>query len=122
MNTSEVKRLRAASALKEVICEAFGEFEDEMLRGLCVTDVECKKGRFDAFVLLDKGPFDAREQEYVLSRLKRVSGVIERHIMASEGWVKSPHLHFKFDDRLEYQNHIDAVFAKVAKELETGHK
>ncbi|EOH1499855.1 ribosome-binding factor A, partial [Campylobacter jejuni] len=27
-----------------------------------------------------------------------------------------PNFHFKFDDRLEYQNHMDALFEKIKKD------
>ena len=47
MNPSEIKRLRTQSVLKELLPEALSTLEDELLRGLCVTDVECKKGRYN---------------------------------------------------------------------------
>ena len=50
-----------------------------------LTDVECKKGRYDAFVYLDKMMFDEREQAYILDRLKRVSKHLQNHCMAAEG-------------------------------------
>ena len=43
MNPSEIKRLRTQSVLKELLPEALSTLEAELLRGLCVTDVECKK-------------------------------------------------------------------------------
>ena len=52
-------------------------FDDELLKGLCVTDVECRKGRYDAFVYLDKMMFDEREQSYILKHLKQVEQVVK---------------------------------------------
>ncbi|MBE2984384.1 30S ribosome-binding factor RbfA [Campylobacter sp. RM9344] len=117
MNANEIKRLRTESILKELIPEALATLDDEFLKGLCVTDVECKKGRYDAFVYLDKTGFDEREQNYILGHLKRVSKLLQNHCMAAEGWYRAPNFHFKFDDRLEYQNHMDKLFDKISKDL-----
>ena len=117
MNAHEVRRLRTASVLKELIPQALSELDDEFLRGLCVTDVECKRGRYDAFVYLDKMGLDTKEQELVLAKLKKVSRFIQNHCMEAEGWFRSPALHFKFDDRLEYQNKMDDLFEKISKDL-----
>lgn len=117
MNASEIKRLRTQSVLKELIPEALSTLDDIYLKGLCVTDVECKKGRYDAFVYLDKMMLDEKEQAYVLAKLKKVSRHIQNHCMAAEGWYRAPNFHFKFDDRLEYQNHIDSLFKVVEEEL-----
>ena len=122
MNQAELRRLRTQSVLKELIPQALGTLEDPYLRGLCVTDVECKKGRYDAFVSLDKMMLDEREQEYVLNHLKRVAGHIADFCAEAEGWYRAPALHFKFDDGLEYQNRMDDLFDKVAEELEKGKK
>lgn len=117
MNASEIKRLRTESVLKQIIPEAFATLGDEMLRGLCVTDVECKKGRYDAFVYLDKMFFDEKEQEYILKHLNKASKIIQNYCLEDQGWFRAPNLHFKFDDRLEYQNHMDKLFDKISKEL-----
>jgi ribosome-binding factor A len=42
--------------------------------------------------------------------------------MQMEGWYRCPNFHFKFDDTLEKQNKIDALFEQVSKELEKGKK
>ncbi|AQW86499.1 ribosome-binding factor A [Campylobacter pinnipediorum subsp. caledonicus] len=117
MNQSEIKRLRTESILKELIPEALATLEDQILQSLCVTEVECKKGRYDAFVYLDKMAFDEREQAYILSHLRRVCKHLQNHCMAAEGWYRCPNFHFQFDDRLEYQNHIDKLFDKISKDL-----
>lgn len=122
MNATEIKRLRTQSVLKELIPEALATLEDSLLSGLCVTDVECKKGRYDAFVYLDKMMFDEKEQAYILEHLKRVSKYLQNHCMATEGWYRCPVFHFKFDDRLEYQNHMDSLFDKISKDLNKNAK
>ena len=45
MNPTELRRLRTQSVLKQLIPEALASLEDELLRGLCITDVECQRGR-----------------------------------------------------------------------------
>ena len=103
--------------LKQLIPEALASLEDELLRGLCVTDVECKRGRYDAFVYLDKNAFDEREQEFVLEKLGRVARYLQNFCAEAEGWYRCPAFHFKFDDRLEYQNKMDDLFDKIEEEL-----
>ena len=122
MTPAQIKLLRTQSVLKELIPQALSTLDDELLHGLCVTDVECKRGRYDAFVYLDKMMLDEREQVYILSHLKRVSPVIQNFILETEGWFRAPRLHFKFDDILERQNAMDKLFAKVEMELKTGKK
>ncbi len=117
MNPIEIRRLRTQSVLKELIPEALSTLDDSLLKGLCVTDVECKKGRYDAFVYLDKMMFDKQEQEYILNHLKRINRYIQNYCMEAEGWFRCPNFHFKFDDRLEYQNKMDDLFNKINEEL-----
>lgn len=115
MNPSEIKKLRTESILKELIPEALANLDDENLKNLCVVDVECKKGRYDAFVYLDKMFFNVHEQEKILSSLKKASRALQNYCMSEQGWYRCPNFHFKFDDRLEYQNHMDALFEKIKR-------
>lgn len=117
MNSIELRRLRTQSVLKELIPEALATLGDELLRGLCVTDVECKRGRYDSFVYLDKMALDEKEQAYVLKQLRIVKRYLQNHCMEAEGWFRCPNFHFKFDDRLEHQNKMDEMFKKVSEEL-----
>lgn len=116
MNASEIKKLRTESVLKELIPEALASLDNELLKNLCVSDVECKKGRYDAFVYLDKSYFNAHEQEQILNALKKAARALQNYCMSEQGWFRCPNFHFKFDDRLEYQNHMDALFEKIKKE------
>ncbi|MCX2682711.1 30S ribosome-binding factor RbfA [Campylobacter sp. MIT 21-1685] len=115
MNTSEIKKLRTESILKELIPEALGNLDDKNLQNLCVVDVECKKGKYDAFVYLDKMFFNDYEQKQILNHLKKATKALQNYCMSEQGWYRCPNLHFKFDDRLEYQNHIDALFEKIKR-------
>lgn len=119
MKDSEIKTLRMQSILKELIPEALASLEDESLRNLCITDVECKKGRYDAFVFVDKMFFNEQEQGQILAKLERAAGALQSFCASEQGWFRCPKFHFKFDERLEYQNHIDELFKKIKNERES---
>ena len=65
-----LKEKRAASLLRELISEALGTLSDERLQGLTVTDVEVKRGMYDANVYLDESIFSEEEKKrsYVSSK------------------------------------------------------
>lgn len=121
MNQSELRRLRTQSILKQLIPEALCALDDNLLKALSVIDVECSKGRYDAFVYLDKMSFDEHEQQYILSHLKKAQNIIQNYCMCEQGWFKCPKFHFKFDDSLEYQNKMDKLFDKISQDLKNGH-
>lgn len=66
-----IKLQRTQSVLKQLVPEALATLNDEMLRDLCVIDVECTRGKYDATVYLDKMMFDEVEQNYILGHLKK---------------------------------------------------
>ena len=122
MIDKSIKIQRTQSVLKELIPEAISTLEDEMLRGVCVIDVECSRGKYDAIVYLDGAVYDAKEKSYIVSHLDRVQRHIQTHCMQAEGWFRCPHFKFRFDDSLIEQNKMDALFAKVEEELNKGKK
>jgi ribosome-binding factor A len=61
--------------------------------------------------------FDQKEQAQILKKLNKVSRHLEFFCASAEGWFRSPKFHFKFDDQLEKQNHLEELFAKVEEEL-----
>ncbi|PID47971.1 MAG: ribosome-binding factor A [Proteobacteria bacterium] len=117
MNDAQIKRQRTASILKELIPEILSNLNDDELAGLCVTDVVCSRGRYDADVYLDKMIFDEDEQRQILQKLKKVSSFLQNQCASSEGWYRSPKFHFKFDEQLEKQNRIEDLFRRVESEL-----
>jgi ribosome-binding factor A len=108
-----LKEKRAASLLKELISEALGNLRDERLRGLTITDVEVKRGMYDADVYIDKSIYTDEEQKEILKTLKKASKVLEGFCLESSGWFKCPKFHFKFDDRIEQQKKIEELFEKI---------
>ena len=121
MMDKSIKIQRTQSVLRELIPEALSTLSDEMLRGLCVTEVECSRGKYDATVYLDKMAYDAKEKAYILSRLEKVKKHIQNHCMQTEGWFRCPNFKFEFDESLEKHNKIDHLFAQIEEELKKGN-
>ncbi len=120
MKQKSIKIKRVESVLKELVPEALSTLNDEMLKGLCVTEVDCSRGKYDAVVYLDKTFINEEEQKYILSHLKKVHRYIENYCMQMEGWYRCPKMSFKFDDSLEKRNRMDELFSKIEKELGDG--
>ncbi|MDR2636169.1 MAG: 30S ribosome-binding factor RbfA [Campylobacteraceae bacterium] len=118
MTQSEIKLKRTESVLKELVPEALSALEDEQLRGLVVTDVICRKGRYNADVYLDKIDFTDAEISQIYSKLKKVKSYIQNYCANEEGWFRAPDFTFHFDELLEEQNRIDELFEKIEKELD----
>ncbi|CAA6804939.1 MAG: Ribosome-binding factor A [uncultured Campylobacterales bacterium] len=117
LKNKSVKLLKTESLLKEVISEAFGTLGDLELRGLCVTDVDCAKGKYDAKVYVDPMMFDERERVLILRKLKKAKGLLQEYCLSSEGWYRCPKLSFYFDDMLAHQNKMEKLFEKVREEF-----
>ncbi len=117
MSEKSIKLQRVESVLRELIPSALSELNDDMLRGLCVTDVNCSRGKYDAEVFLDETAYSDEEKKYILSRLKKVNRHIQNYCMQAEGWFRAPNFRFKFDDRLKHQNRMDELFKVIEKEL-----
>jgi ribosome-binding factor A len=118
MNKSaEIKLQRTESLLKELIPEALASLSDTRINNLTVVDVKCSRGKYDAVVYLDKGFSTDDEQQEALTLLKKAASSLQRYVLESEGWFRSPKLTFRFDDMIEKQNHMDDLFDKIKKEL-----
>lgn len=113
---AQIKRLRTQSLLKELIGEALANLDDPMLNSLLVNDVDCKKGRYDAFIYLDKMGLTKDEQNLVLSKLRKVSKVLQAHCLGALGMYRCPNFHFMFDDSLDKINRIEELFKQINKE------
>jgi ribosome-binding factor A len=118
MTHEEIKRHRVESVLKEIIPEALATLDDSRINSLLVTDVVCSKGRSDAKVYLDKSFLTEKEQGEALRQLRVVAGYIQNHCKQSEGWFKAPRFTFEFDEQLEKQSRIEALFKQISREKE----
>ena len=118
MNKSaNIKLQRTESLLKELVPEALSSLGDTRINNLTVVDVKCSRGKYDAVVFLDKSFMTKKEQDEAIGLLKKASNSIQRYVLESEGWFRSPKLSFKFDDMIEKQNHMDRLFKKIESEL-----
>lgn len=117
MDEKSIKIQRTESVLRELLPEALATLSDEMLKNLCVVDVVCSRGKYDAEVYLDEMMFDNEEKKYILNHLKKINRHLQSYCMQAEGWFRCPNFHFKFDDSLKKQNEINKLFEIVEKEL-----
>ncbi len=116
MTPSEIKRARAASLLKELISESIGNLNDEILRGITITDVVVKKGMYDADVYIDPSIYTEVEKKEILKKLKKAAPLLQSFCLESSGWFKCPKFHFKFDQNLEQSLRIEELFKKIKED------
>lgn len=116
MNPSEIKELHTEGILKELIPEALVNLGNEDLENLYMTNVGCRKGRYDASVYLNEMFFNVHEQEKALSPLKRTGRTLQSYRMSGQGWYRCPNFYFKFDGRLGYQNYMSVLFEEIRKD------
>ncbi|MCF6172783.1 MAG: 30S ribosome-binding factor RbfA [Campylobacteraceae bacterium] len=116
-----IKIQRTQSVLRQLLPEAFATLNDAKLQNLCVVDVNCSRGKYDAEVYLDKMAFDDEEKQYILSHLRKVNRHLQNYCLEAEGWFRCPNFYFKFDTSLEEMNNMDKLFQKIEKELHSSN-
>ncbi|GHV04688.1 hypothetical protein AGMMS50229_06540 [Campylobacterota bacterium] len=109
----KIKIERAESALYEALCTALGTLNDEELNALTLLEVKLASGKKDAHLYIDGAAVPAADRPRMLAKLKRASSHLARFVTASEGWYKSPLLHFVFDDREGEAARMDELFKKI---------
>jgi len=112
-----IKIQRTESVLRELLPEALSTLNDAMLQGLCIIDVNCSRGKYDAEVYIDEMMFDDEEKKYILAHLKKVNRHLQNYCLEAEGWYRCPSFHFKFDKSLKEINRMDKLFEKIEIEL-----
>ncbi|WP_187648074.1 30S ribosome-binding factor RbfA [Nitrosophilus labii] len=116
MTPSEIKRARAASLLRELIFEALGNLNDEILRGITITEVIVKKGMYDADIYIDPSIYTEEERKEILKKLKKAASLLQSFCLESSGWFKCPKFHFKFDENIEKSKRIEELFDKIKED------
>ncbi len=117
MNKKSIKLKRTESVLKEMLSEAVATLDDGFLKSIAITEVDCKRGKYDADVYLDQSLLNEEDKSYIKKHLKKVRGYLENYILQNEGWYRCPKFHFKFDEKLQKREKIDKLFSKIEKEL-----
>lgn len=116
MGNKSINLQRTESLLMELIPEALSELNDQRLRSIPITAVDCKNGKYDATVYYDGSDFTSEEREIVSTLLKKASGVLKSHILAATNWYKCPDFKFVHDESLEKSNRIEELFAQIKKD------
>jgi len=117
LNRKSVKLKRTESVLKEILSEAIATLSDGLLKSVVITEVDCKRGKYDADVYIDQTFMDDEEKIYIKKHLKKVRGYLENYTLQNEGWFRCPKFHFKFDDRMQKKEKYDMLFSKIEKEI-----
>jgi len=116
LKDKSVNLQRTESLLMELIPEALGSLEDEVINGLTVTEVDCKNGKYDATVYYDGSDFDNTELKLIRAALRKANGAIKSYILGATGWYKCPNFTFLVDDMMEKRARMDELFAQIEKE------
>ncbi|MFA7083456.1 MAG: 30S ribosome-binding factor RbfA [Arcobacteraceae bacterium] len=106
---------RTESLLVELVPEALASLNDNRIKSLPITAVNCKNGKYDAIVYFDGSDFTQEELKTIHSLLIKASGRIKSYVLASTGWYKCPNFKFIADDSLENSKQIEELFAKIAQ-------
>ena len=108
-----IKLLKAQSILQEALQEALFDLEDNRIKNIAVTRVECTQGKELARVFLDKNSLGDMGATNALKLLKKASGAIRANLQAQLSWYKTPSLVFEIDDSLEKINKLESIFKKI---------
>jgi len=113
MKNKSVNLQRTESLLKELIPEALSSLNDELIKGITITDVDCKNGKYDAKVYFDGSDFSDIELKVIKKALKRANGRIKSYILNATSWYKCPNFEFIKDDMLEKTKRLDELFEMI---------
>lgn len=115
--SKSIKLAKVESLLKELLPSALATLDDEELASLSVLDVRCSKGKYDAKVYLDKSFFTQQEQNMLVKRLKKASGLLKSYCLNATNWYRCPDFNFVFDDEVDKAIHLEQLFKKIEKDL-----
>jgi ribosome-binding factor A len=116
--SKNVKLAKVESLLRELLPAALATLDDEELASLSVLDVRCSKGKYDAKVYLDKSFYSQKEQNELVKRLRKASGIVKSYCLNATNWYRCPDFNFIFDDEVEKTMHLEELFKKIQKDLD----
>jgi ribosome-binding factor A len=116
MKEKSINLQRTESLLMELIPEALGQLDDQLINGLAITEVDCKNGKYDAKVYYDGSDFDKTEQKLIRMSLRKANGAIKSYILNATGWYKCPDFEFLVDDMMDKRARMDELFAMISKD------
>ncbi len=122
MNPKEIKESRFSHQFKEAVADAISSLNDKTISTLTVVDVKVSRGKSDATIYLNGVGYDKEEREKIISRLKKASGYISKHSLATLGKYRVPTLKFVMDDTTEALSKMDELFKRIENERRDNKK
>jgi ribosome-binding factor A len=116
MANKSINLQRTESLLMELIPEALSELNDERLRSIPITAVDCKNGKYDATVYFDGSDYTPEERKAIAQLLERANGILKSYILSATNWYKCPNFKFVHDDTLENSARLEELFAQIKKD------
>ncbi len=107
-----LKRLESLS-LRELALLLQNDVKDKQLKNVTITEVRITNDL--SYMTIYYTTLFHGEREGVAESLERSKGYIRKELAARIKARKMPELRFKYDDMLEYGNHIDEVIAAAMK-------
>ena len=108
-----VKMLKTQSLLQEVLSTALSELNNPLINNLCVSRVECKKGKQHAKVFIESSGIEKDKREEILRALNKAKGILAQYTLSATSWFKCPEFSFVLDDSLSEAQSLEAIFAKI---------
>ncbi len=113
MKDYEIAQQRRESYLQELVGEALGNLNDELLSGLQVTYVKCSRGKHSAIVFIEATSIDDKDMQKILKSFNKAKTIIQEYIKSVSGWHNCPKLTLEFDKTLQTQNNLDRIFEMI---------
>ena len=117
MREKTINLKKTESLLKELLPEAISTLNDDRINSISITDVDCKKGKYDAIVYFDGSDYDNAELKIIRELLKKASSRIKAHCLNATGWYKCPDFKFVADNNIEKSKRIEKLFEELSSML-----
>ena len=114
MNTKSVNLQRTQSLLMELIPEALSSLNDNRIKSLTITDVDCKNGKYDANVYYDGSDYSNEELKEIRTCLRKANGRLKSYILNATSWYKCPDFTFLMDDMMDKRARMEDLFAQIS--------
>ena len=116
MREKSLKIKRIESLLKELLPEALSHLNDDRIKNITITDVDCSRGKYDTKVFFDGSDYTKEEIEILTFLLNNANGKIKSYILNTTDWFKCPNFRFQNDEMIEKSKRLEKLFAQIKKE------
>lgn len=116
MKNKSVNLQRTESMLLELIPEALSSLNDNRIKSLTITDVDCKNGKYDAKVYYDGSDYSEDELNDIRVCLGKANGRLKSYILNATSWYKCPDFNFLVDDMMDKRAKMEDLFLQISKE------